>query len=236
MALHLSEAAEADAERIATVHMAAFGTNPMLRAQFPTPAIRAQLQTRIARKAVADIRDPKTAVLVVRDPRIGNEIISFAKWTRPILELEAYVEPAWEWPDGTNLKVLDAWTEEVDAMQQVVLGHSPFYRKLVGMFWRGMLFAFGAYVALDLTFIGTDPSYECRGAASLLLRWALEHCARENVPAYLEGTIDAGPLYERHGFKAVANLSMVLEGIIRDGEPVVYEETCFIFRPNVISV
>jgi GNAT superfamily N-acetyltransferase len=93
-----------------------------------------------------------------------------------------------------------------------------------------------AYVALDLTFIGTDPPHERRGAASLLLQWALEHCERENVPAYLEGTIDAGPLYERHGFRAVANLSMVLEGIVKEGKPVVYEETCFIFRPKVTSV
>jgi hypothetical protein len=113
----------------------------MLLAQFPTPAIREWLQMSIAQKAVADIRDPKTAVLVVRDPGIRNEIISFAKWTRPILESEAYVEPSWVWPDGTDLKVLEEWTEKVDSAQLVVLGHQPFYRKSVGMEGSVMHFA-----------------------------------------------------------------------------------------------
>jgi predicted N-acetyltransferase YhbS len=78
--------------------------------------------------------------------------------------------------------------------------------------------------------VGTDPPHERRGAASLLIRWGLEHCRGDNVPAYLESTVEAGPLYERHGFKAVENLSMVLEGMARDSIPIVYEETCFIFN------
>jgi hypothetical protein len=54
-----------DAPRIAEIHMAAFGTNAMLLAQFPTPAIRQALQISIENKALADIDDPKTTVLVV---------------------------------------------------------------------------------------------------------------------------------------------------------------------------
>ena len=83
---------------------------------------------------------------------------------------------------------------------------------------------------LGLTFIGTDPVHERRGAASLLLQWGLVRCVRDNVPAYLESTVDAGPLYERHGFTSAENLSMVLEG--REGESALYEEVCFIFRPG----
>lgn len=45
--------------------MAAFGRNAMLHAQFPTLAIRKELQTSIKDKANADITDPKTTVLVV---------------------------------------------------------------------------------------------------------------------------------------------------------------------------
>lgn len=54
-----------DAPRIAEIHMAAFGPNAMLHAQFPTPAIRQGLQISIENKALADIDDPKTTVLVV---------------------------------------------------------------------------------------------------------------------------------------------------------------------------
>ena len=56
---------------------------------------------------------------------------------------------------------------------------------------------------------------------------------KDNVPAYLESTIDAAPLYEKTGFKAAEKLSMILEGMSINGAPVVYEETCFIFRPSV---
>ena len=91
-----------------------------------------------------------------------------------------------------------------------------------------------AYPALDLTFIGTEPKHERRGAASLLIQWGLERCKRDNVPAYLESTANAGSLYERHGFKTVENISMVLEGAQGDA-PVLYEEKCFLFQPSSTS-
>ena len=53
-----------DAPRIAEIHMVAFGPNAMLHAQFPTPAIRKRLQTCVEHKALADIDDSKTTVLV----------------------------------------------------------------------------------------------------------------------------------------------------------------------------
>lgn len=127
MALTLSMATERDADRIAVIHMAAFGVNQMLQAQFPTAAIRDQLQICIADKALKDIQDPKIAVLVVRDQ---NEIISFAKWSLPVLETETYVEAPWLWPEGTNYAILDEWTEKVEAAKQRVLGNTPCFRKL----------------------------------------------------------------------------------------------------------
>ena len=55
---------------------------------------------------------------------------------------------------------------------------------------------------------------------------------KDNVGAYLESTIDAASLYEKKGFKAAEKLSMILEGMTKDGTTVAYEETCFIFRPG----
>lgn len=65
------------------------------------------------------------------------------------------------------------------------------------------------------------------------LQWGLRRAMKDNVPAYLESTIDAAPLYGKKGFKAAEKLSMILEGMTEDGAPVVYEETCLIFRPSV---
>ena len=71
MALILCPASEYNANCIADIHMAAFGANTMLHAQFPTAAIRSESRKSSAQKALADIRDIKKAVLVVKD---GNDI------------------------------------------------------------------------------------------------------------------------------------------------------------------
>lgn len=65
------------------------------------------------------------------------------------------------------------------------------------------------------------------------MRWGTERAIKDKVPAYMESTAEAGPLYERQGFKAVEKISMLLEGIGKDGASVNYEETCYIFRPEV---
>jgi len=126
MALQLLPAVESDADRIGEIHMAAFGTNAMLLAQFPTPAIRIELEKCIAKKALDDIQDPKVSVLVVR---FEDKVISFAKWTLPILESENYTEPSWTWPEGTDYDVLNEWVERVEGAQQKALGSEPCYRK-----------------------------------------------------------------------------------------------------------
>lgn len=129
--LTLREASEDDATRIADIHMAAFATNQMLLAQFPTPAIRAELWITLREKAVEEIRDPQWAVLVVCDG-IGK-IISFAKWTRPIPEsaLDEYVEAPWKWPNGTRLDVLEEWTSKVEEAGERLLGRTPCYCKRI---------------------------------------------------------------------------------------------------------
>lgn len=132
MALHVSPALETDTSRIAAIHMAAFGTNSMLLAQFPTPSIREKLQACIAAKALADIKDPKTAVLVVRDDeKNNNEVISFAKWSLPVWKGETYLEATWLWPEGTNWDVLDKWTKVVESARKRVLGEDACYCKLL---------------------------------------------------------------------------------------------------------
>ena len=128
MVLPVEIALEADADRIVDVHMAAFGSNALLRAQFPTPDVRTQLRDCIAANAAADIRDPHIAVLVVRDQ---DQIVSFAKWSLPVSTSEDYVEAPWVWPEGTDLEVLGEWTEKMEEAQQKALGEGPSYRKFL---------------------------------------------------------------------------------------------------------
>ena len=129
MKSRVTTATETDADRIADVHMAAFGSNALLHAQFPTPSVRTQLRDSIAAKAAADIRDPNIAVVVVRD--LENQIMSFAKWSMPVAATEqgqgTYAETPWRWPEGTNFAVLDEWTARMENAKQRFVGERPAY-------------------------------------------------------------------------------------------------------------
>jgi ribosomal protein S18 acetylase RimI-like enzyme len=58
-----------------------------------------------------------------------------------------------------------------------------------------------------LPLIGVDPAHQSRGIGSALLRYALEQCDRQPLPAYLEATSPRNvALYERHGFAALGRI------------------------------
>lgn len=157
MLLKLYPAVLADAGRISEIHMAAFASNAMLLAQFRTPVVREGLRESIRLKALADIRDPKISVLVVRDDasntttgesngsrqsainetlgksrseetQAGN-VIAFAKWSHPVSKNEEYEETPWIWPPGTNMKILESWGKATEEMQEQAVGGQPCYRK-----------------------------------------------------------------------------------------------------------
>lgn len=152
MSLLLWSAQLADSARIAEIHMASFGPNAMLRAQFPTPETREALQASIELKTSADIQDTNTTVLIVRlvdaksedcnplkssrDTEEGKtsestagRIIGFAKWAHAVDD-EDYVEPPWIWPAGTALDVLNEWTRQTENKYNRVMAFAPCYRKL----------------------------------------------------------------------------------------------------------
>ncbi|KAL9611614.1 MAG: hypothetical protein Q9167_003729 [Letrouitia subvulpina] len=194
---------EPDASRIADIHMAAFAANGMLLAQFPSPLVREGLRNSIAGKAANDIRDPHIAVLLVKDTELNDETISFAKWGLPSSTPEN--EAPWIWPEGTRFDILNYWTEKVESAKENGLKDKSCYR---------------------LAYIATHPFHERRGAATMLIRWALDRCIKERVPAYLESTPTAWALYQRLGFTPKETISMTFD----DGS--VYEEVGYLFRPG----
>ncbi|KAI1798668.1 putative GNAT family acetyltransferase [Daldinia bambusicola] len=213
MPLSLTIADRADAARIAEIHIATFGWNAMFLAQFPTPAVRNDVKHSIELKALADIEDPKTTVLVVRDSSLepqNSSAISFAKWTHPVWPGEGYVEPPWVWPVGTDFDILNDWARKTEEAQLRALGNIPCYR---------------------LTFMGTDPAYQRRGAASMMVRWGMERSRIDHAPAYLESTLEAAPFYRKLGFTAVEKIS--LEYRIHGSDTLrTYEEVSFIYNPS----
>jgi GNAT superfamily N-acetyltransferase len=67
-----------------------------------------------------------------------------------------------------------------------------------------------------LPLIGVPPASQGRGIGAALLRYALEECDRQQVPAYLEATSPRNVvLYERLGFRALGSIQ------VADSPPVV---------------
>jgi GNAT superfamily N-acetyltransferase len=83
--------------------------------------------------------------------------------------------------------------------------------------------------------MGTDPLHQKRGAATMLIQWGLDHCKQENVPAYLESTMEAVPLYEKMGFRVAARITLRFDER-GDGTAGVYEEAACIFKPGIESL
>lgn len=67
-----------------------------------------------------------------------------------------------------------------------------------------------------LPLIGVDPAHQGKGIGAALLRYVLQACDREKLPAYLEATsVRNMALYERHGFEALGRIQ------VADSPPVV---------------
>ncbi|TAQ90552.1 hypothetical protein B7494_g1106 [Chlorociboria aeruginascens] len=208
MVLQLSAATGADVDQIADIHLAAFDSNVLLHAQFPTEDSLKGLHDVLSADALSTIRDAKAtgkAILVVRDTEI-DKIISFARWDLPTLNLMAHNRDI-TWPEGCRLEYLEGYTTKAEAAKERVIGNTPCYR---------------------LTFVGTYPGFQRRGAGTMLTKWGLAKAEKENIPVYLESTITALPLYQKLGFIPIDGLSMELPDMGVDGEPVIYQELCML--------
>ena len=73
-----------------------------------------------------------------------------------------------------------------------------------------------------LSFVGTHPDYQGRGAGSLLTQWGLKRAKADQIPVYLDSAVSASRLYEKLGFVAVDGLSMTIPG--KEGGEQVYDE------------
>ncbi|EGD98382.1 hypothetical protein TESG_05761 [Trichophyton tonsurans CBS 112818] len=207
--LILEQAQESDAQSIVDIHIKAFSSNRMLLAQFPTENAREELKTFLADLIIQEIRDAGCAVFVVRNDQ--GCLISFARWCLPRYTPDRRREVPLQLPEGTDKGVLNAWSARVLDVTRKAIGNIPHYH---------------------MSFIATDPKYERRGAATLLVRQALEQCIKEMVPLILEGTLNAIPFYLRLGLVDEGSISMNLEGIESKHESSLYEERLFVFRPR----
>lgn len=130
MVLHLSWATADDVEQIATIHLASFDSNPLLHAQFPTPASLASLHSILCQEmlpAIRNTKDVRKAVLVVRDSTANDRIISFAKWDLP--GAQGGLHSGITWHEDVKQEYLDVYHELAETAKQRVVGAKPCYRE-----------------------------------------------------------------------------------------------------------
>ncbi|KAK0617327.1 hypothetical protein B0T14DRAFT_435023 [Immersiella caudata] len=193
----------AEAARIADIHIAAMDANPLLHAQFPTPASLAAARKFLMRYTASQLGSATPGVLVARE-RETERAVGFAKWDSPSHREEVKLESG-ELQDveGCQREYLDRYVMLAEDAMKRCFGERDCYR---------------------LSFVCIDPEYQGRGAGSQLTRRVLDMAATDQLPVYLESTENAVPMYERYGFKAVDSFEMDIPGGLK------YREVCMVLE------
>ncbi|KAF2823966.1 acyl-CoA N-acyltransferase [Ophiobolus disseminans] len=219
-----------DAPRITQIHMDAFGSNAIIRA-IHTAADKdlKDLRNAVEDKLLADMRDARITVLVVRDVKAdkagkvevsavnGNNdadarnIVGFAKWIHPYYPQDNYSPPLWSTPKSADWKVLRPWLDEVIKVEEAIIGQTPRY---------------------ELTYLAVDTAYARKGIGTTLVQWALDRCDAEAFPAYVESTVEAVAFYEKLGFEIAGRISMDIKEVNGDEDAGFYEEVGCIYSPK----
>lgn len=177
MTIDVRSATETDQQAVIGVITLAFSSDPMARWAFPDPATYLAVMPEVVRAFGGNGFAHGTAHLV--DGGLGA-----AMWLPPGVH-----------PDSDRLTALteahvpeERLADLMKVFEQMEAYHPP------DPCWY-------------LPLIGVDPACQGRGCGSALLRYALERCDRDGVPAYLESSNPRNvPLYERHGFESIGTI------------------------------
>jgi len=63
--------------------------------------------------------------------------------------------------------------------------------------------------------LGTHPSYNGKGIASMLLKWGLDRADNDGMPVFLSASPAGKPMYERRGFRVVQEEEVAGGGMCR---------------------
>ncbi|OJJ84639.1 GNAT family N-acetyltransferase [Aspergillus glaucus CBS 516.65] len=187
MPLNIHPATPRDSSALTTLFLAAF-SNPFNLTLFPrTPDVRAWWEEKFAREATA----PGRVLLKVVDTP-DNAYAAFAIWKFPKYQSEGNQEQEedgeekgegeGQWPRGSDPTLCERFFGSMAAKREEYMGSKPHYY-------------------LDM--LGTHPSHNGKGIASMLLKWGLDRADNDGVPVFLSASPAGKPMYERRGFRVV---------------------------------
>ncbi|ODM21456.1 hypothetical protein SI65_02300 [Aspergillus cristatus] len=198
MPLQIQTATPRDSVQLTTVFLAAF-SDPFNLTLFPrTPDVRAWWEDKFAREAVApgqvllkvvDAPDASSSTGGNEGGEGEGEIAAFAIWKFPKdqsrekqKEVGQEEEEEGKWPKSSDPTLCQRFFGGMAAKREEYMGSKPHYY-------------------LDM--LGTHPSYNGKGIASMLLKWGLDRADNDKVPVFLSASPAGKPVYERRGFWVV---------------------------------
>jgi hypothetical protein len=118
---------EADAPRIAEIHLAAMDANPLLHAQFPARDSLRALQRFMEDYALEQLRNPATGFLVARDPET-DVVAGFAKWDSPSHPADVKLESGdLRYLEGCRREFLDGYASLAEEAKKRCFGEQACY-------------------------------------------------------------------------------------------------------------
>ena len=186
----LTEQELTDAARVAS---RAFYDDSYFRYLFPDDAVRARVQPMIFRTQLKHI-GPQGKLATIRDA--NGEIVGVSAWT-----------PPGAWPPSLRVQLaqlpgsLRAFFRQLSAL------------RIVGTYLRTLLKVHPKEPHWYLMLLAVDPSYQGRGAGSMLVEHGLSVADIEGVGAYLETQKEENlAYYRRFGFELSQTLNPVAGG------------------------
>jgi hypothetical protein len=118
----ISTPGEADADRIATIHLAAMQPNALLHVQFPTQESLKSLHRFLVQDTLMHLNSLDKGVLVARDGALGD-ITGFVKWEVPSNAAgKVQQEEELDWPEDCCREWIDKYYEQAEKAERDAIG------------------------------------------------------------------------------------------------------------------
>ncbi|KAH9860352.1 hypothetical protein J1614_011683 [Plenodomus biglobosus] len=184
MPLELQSCTESDLADFARIMKSAFNSLGPGIMQLLTPnPLPADYMEKSTNKHVKSFREEKDVTyLKIIDTDLDGKMIAGAKWRinkneRTEEQIQSMLPVPGKDEEGRPAAQEFMWF--LNRARKEYMGTKPFY---------------------FLHILVTDPEHHRRGAGSMLLNWGLEQADKDNLPAFLESSLLARPLYASLGF------------------------------------
>ncbi|KAL2062410.1 hypothetical protein VTL71DRAFT_6676 [Oculimacula yallundae] len=220
MPLLLQDVNFEDGVPIANIYISAFYDDPFNKTLFPGISFVKQVAGVISRWP-GNYGSISAHYKKVIDSESGK-IISYSKWSFAFTEAGGTLREPQSIPDGVEIKPPStpeglndpfaiAFTEKVDELRKRILGDCP---------------------QLQLKMMGTHPSHQRQGAASLQLSWAVDVADQHGLTCWVEASPVSVSVYQKFGFEVKGHVDSELDESCGGG---VYRYTCMLRQPKNVS-